>query len=355
MFIKSITLLNANRIPFFHKTDTPFPSLPAEAFTDSSILVTNNTYCYRVGVFGWLFKMLSNQMCTKSTFLVNKINEYRNTKSKFECSDLQLLTFGVSYVNSYIPILNLFTVNERYKCTTNFKFKYGYYNNSLPSIFSCCYNPYFDSGCSILSNFKPLYTNFIPLRWKNKEYLDDLVNKGILYNFYKNGDESCLIVTFNFAENKTIDELLFDIDDVMTWLSKLQFENEEKFPIFIIGDFKMFINEDNNVMKLIIGQNFNLKHLGNTSYVIHNIQNEEINVIEQPEYDTIKIVFCRNESPVESETVNIIFNSNDLEEFEEKNKTTTSPQNIIGETQVLENYYNKSPKSNSSNDSWTLV
>jgi hypothetical protein len=138
-------------------------------------------------------------------------------------------------------------------------------------------------------------------------------------------------------------------------LSKLQFENEEKFPIFIIGDFKMFINEDNNVMKLIIGQNFNLKHLGNTSYVIHNIQNEEINVIEQPEYDTIKIVFCRNESPVESETVNIIFNSNDLEEFEEKTKTTTSPQNIIGETQVLENYYNKSPKSNSSNDSWTLV
>jgi hypothetical protein len=117
----------------------------------------------------------------------------------------------------------------------------------------------------------------------------------------------------------------------------------------------MFINEDNNVMKLIIGQNFNLKHLGNTSYVIHNIQNEEINVIEQPEYDTIKIVFCRNESPVESETVNIIFNSNDLEEFEEKTKTTTSPQNIIGETQVLENYYNKSPKSNSSNDSWTLV
>jgi hypothetical protein len=65
--------------------------------------------------------------------------------------------------------------------------------------------------------------------------LDDLVNKGILYNFFKNNGESCLIVTFNFAENKTSDELLFDIDDVMNWLSKL-----------------------------IIGPNFNIKCISNT-------------------------------------------------------------------------------------------
>lgn len=354
MLIKSITFFNANRIPFFKKTDTPFPSLPPESFTDSSIFVTNNTYCYRVGIFGWFFQMISKQICTKSTFLVSKVNQYRNSKCKFECSDLQLFTFGVSYINSFIPLLNLFTVNERYNCISKYKFKYGYYNNSLPSSFSCCYNPYFDSGCAILSNFKPLYTNFIPLRWKNKDYLDDLVNKGILYNFYKSSTESYLIVTFNFAENKTIDELLFDIDDVMTCLSKLQFQqNEKNFHTFIIGDFKMLINEDNNVIKLIIGQNFQLKHLGNTSYLIHNLNNKEIQVVEKPEFNTINIVFSEID-PGESESVvNVIFDSKNLEQLEQEVEKTS--QNAIVPSHILENYYNKSPKSNSSTDSWTVI
>lgn len=340
--IKSIIYLNSNKIPYFqNKSESHCPLLTPEALLDSSILITNNTYCYRVGIFGYLIKILSNQICTKSRFLVNKVNKWRNLKSKFECSDLQLLTFGVSYINSMIPLLNICTVNERYKCTKNYKFKYGYHNNSLPSMFSSFYSPYFDSGCAILSNYKPLYTDFIPFQWKNEGYLDKLVNKGILYNFFKSESESYLIITFNFSDNKSKNELLIDIDDVMTWLSKLEIESEDKYYIFIIGDFKMYIDENDNDMRVIIGE-LNIKHLGNTSYLIHNIHNDNINCFEL-DNGTIEIVLPQKES-IRSEscqnTNNVIFNSENLEES-------------CQTRQIIEDYYNKSPKS--LKDSWTIV
>ena len=117
----------------------------------------------------------------------------------------------------------------------------------------------------------------------------------------------------------------------------------------------MLINEDNNVINLIIGQNFQLKHLGNTSYLIHNLKNKEIHVVEKPEFNTINIVFSEID-PGESESesvVNVIFDSKNLEQLEQEVEKTS--QNTIAPSHILENYYNKSPKSNSSTDSWTVI
>ena len=336
--IKSMILLNLDRIPYFKEKDEEKDySLSSEILEETSVLICNNTYSYRVGVLGWLFHKLSKKVCIKSSYLVKKINEYRSLrKCKFNCTDLEVLTYGISYINRYIPLLNLVTINERYNYVGNYKFQYGYENKSLPGLFSS--SPYFDSGCGILSNIKPLFSDFVPLRWKNKEYFDDLVNKGILYNFYKEEEKElgCLIVTYNFAENKTIEELMYDIDDIMTWLSKLQIE--EKYNVLIVGDFKMKIDENNNVLKLIIGENFEIKHLSNTSYLIHNIKTEEIEV-EQIDNVSLHVKFTNNKIKVNPEE--IVVDMNNIEKV---------VNNIL-----VENYYSKSPKSNSSNESWTVI
>ena len=336
--IKSMILLNLDRIPYFKEKDEEKDySLSSEILEETSVLICNNTYSYRVGVLGWLFHKLSKKVCIKSSYLVKKINEYRSLrKCKFNCTDLEVLTYGISYINRYIPLLNLVTINERYNYVGNYKFQYGYENKSLPGLFSS--SPYFDSGCGILSNIKPLCSDFVPLRWKNKEYFDDLVNKGILYNFYKEEEKElgCLIVTYNFAENKTIEELMYDIDDIMTWLSKLQIE--EKYNVLIVGDFKMKIDENNNVLKLIIGENFEIKHLSNTSYLIHNIKTEEIEV-EQIDNVSLHVKFTNNKIKVNPEE--IVVDMNNIEKV---------VNNIL-----VENYYSKSPKSNSSNESWTVI
>ena len=338
MMIKSMILLNLDRIPYFKEKDEEKDySLSSEILEETSVLICNNTYSYRVGVLGWLFHKLSKKVCIKSSYLVKKINEYRSLrKCKFNCTDLEVLTYGISYINRYIPLLNLVTINERYNYVGNYKFQYGYENKSLPGLFSS--SPYFDSGCGILSNIKPLFSDFVPLRWKNKEYFDDLVNKGILYNFYKEEEKElgCLIVTYNFAENKTIEELMYDIDDIMTWLSKLQIE--EKYNVLIVGDFKMKIDENNNVLKLIIGENFEIKHLSNTSYLIHNIKTEEIEV-EQIDNVSLHVKFTNNKIKVNPEE--IVVDMNNIEKV---------VNNIL-----VENYYSKSPKSNSSNESWTVI
>ena len=339
--IKSMILLNLDRIPYFKEKDEEKDySLSSEILEETSVLICNNTYSYRVGVLGWLFHKLSKKVCIKSSYLVKKINEYRSLrKCKFNCTDLEVLTYGISYINRYIPLLNLVTINERYNYVGNYKFQYGYENKSLPGLFSS--SPYFDSGCGILSNIKPLFSDFVPLRWKNKEYFDDLVNKGILYNFYKEEEKElgCLIVTYNFAENKTIEELMYDIDDIMTWLSKLQIE--EKYNVLIVGDFKMKIDENNNVLKLIIGENFEIKHLSNTSYLIHNIKTEEIEV-EQIDNVSLHVKFTNNKIKVNP--AEIVVDMNNIEKEE-----------IIVNNILVENYYSKSPKSNSSNESWTVI
>ena len=340
MMIKSMILLNLDRIPYFKEKDEEKDySLSSEILEETSVLICNNTYSYRVGVLGWLFHKLSKKVCIKSSYLVKKINEYRSLrKCKFNCTDLEVLTYGISYINRYIPLLNLVTINERYNYVGNYKFQYGYENKSLPGLFSS--SPYFDSGCGILSNIKPLLSDFVPLRWKNKEYFDDLVNKGILYNFYKEEEKElgCLIVTYNFAENKTIEELMYDIDDIMTWLSKLQIE--EKYNVLIVGDFKMKIDENNNVLKLIIGENFEIKHLSNTSYLIHNIKTEEIEV-EEIDNVSLHVKFTNNKIKVNPEEIVVDMNNIEKEE-------------IIVNNILVENYYSKSPKSNSSNESWTV-
>ena len=339
--IKSMILLNLDRIPYFKEKDEEKDySLSSEILEETSVLICNNTYSYRVGVLGWLFHKLSKKVCIKSSYLVKKINEYRSLrKCKFNCTDLEVLTYGISYINRYIPLLNLVTINERYNYVGNYKFQYGYENKSLPGLFSS--SPYFDSGCGILSNIKPLFSDFVPLRWKNKEYFDDLVNKGILYNFYKEEEKElgCLIVTYNFAENKTIEELMYDIDDIMTWLSKLQIE--EKYNVLIVGDFKMKIDENNNVLKLIIGENFEIKHLSNTSYLIHNIKTEEIEV-EEIDNVSLHVKFTNNKIKVNPEEIVVDMNNIEKEEIIENNI-------------LVENYYSKSPKSNSSNESWTVI
>lgn len=336
MLITSMILLNVDKIPYFkQREENTIYSLSPEIVSGTSVLICNNVYSYRVGILGWLLHKLSKKVCLKSSYLVKKINEYRDErKCKFNCSDLEVLTYGVSCINRLIPLLNLVTINERYNYVGNYKFKYGYENKSLPGLFS--YSPFFDSGCGILSNIKPLYSDFIPLRWKNKEQLDYLVNKGILYNFYKKEEECCLLVTYNFAENKTIEELLYDVDDVMTWLSKLQIKDEEKYNVLIIGDFKMKIDEHSSIIKLIIGENFNIKHLSNTSYLIHNIKNEEIEVVK-----------------IDDVAIQIHFNNNKAQKYPEEVIEINNLEKEKGE--LIENYYSKSPKSSSSNDSWTII
>ena len=165
MMIKSMILLNLDRIPYFKEKDEEKDySLSSEILEETSVLICNNTYSYRVGVLGWLFHKLSKKVCIKSSYLVKKINEYRSLrKCKFNCTDLEVLTYGISYINRYIPLLNLVTINERYNYVGNYKFQYGYENKSLPGLFSS--SPYFDSGCGILSNIKPLFSDFVPLRW----------------------------------------------------------------------------------------------------------------------------------------------------------------------------------------------
>lgn len=352
MVIKSMILLNLDRIPYFKEKDEEKDySLSSKILEETSVLICNNTYSYRVGVLGWLFHKLSKKVCIKSSYLVKKINEYRSfRKCKFNCTDLEVLTYGISYINRLIPLLNLVTINERYNYVGDYKFQYGYENKSLPGLFSC--NPYFDSGCGILSNIKPVLSDFVQLRWKNKEYFDDLVNKGILYNFYKEEEKElgCLIVTYNFAENKTIEELMYDIDDVMTWLSKLQIDKEEKYNVLIVGDLKMKVDENSNVLKLIIGENFEIKHLSNTSYLIHNIKNEEIEV-EEIDNVSLHVKFTNNnEIKVNPEEIVVDMNNLEKEEIIVNNILVVNEK-----SEVLENYYSKSPKSNSSNESWTVI
>jgi hypothetical protein len=128
----------------------------------------------------------------------------------------------------------------------------------MSSIFNVFYSPFFDSGSAILSNIPPTTKHFIPFTHHS--------NKGILYAFYENFNVLILTIA---TDKATIEQIQAILSTLHTFFS-------QQYPsatVYIIGDFKTEIVENQDMMNLICPL-FKIQAvddgLSKTTYLLHN-------------------------------------------------------------------------------------
>lgn len=215
-----------------------------------------NIPSYRCGIIGYLFNFLFYRI--PNTYVMSYYFE-----SLRWITDTQIICRSISYINRFIPFLNIMTWNSK-KNFINFNkdnsiFHYGGDNDeSMSSIFNSFYKPFFDSGCAILSNTPPTTKHFIPFTHHS--------NKGILYAFYENFNVLVLTIA---TDQATIEQIQAILSTLHTFFS-------QQYPaatVYIIGDFKTEIVANQDIMNLI-SPLFNIQPiddgLSKTTYLLHN-------------------------------------------------------------------------------------
>jgi hypothetical protein len=180
-------------------------------------------------------------------------------------------------------------------------------------MFSLC-EPFFDSGCAIVSNTPSFASDFVPF--------DIVLNRGMLWSYYN--DYEVLVITI--STNGDAKNLWYEMHKIMT----LQQELSTRFLCknsYIIGDFKSLIYEQ-KFLDLYSGFQINcIEELSATSYLIHDNL-----YTPQMENNLVKINHPIVTSPVtEMEQPNIIVMSPITEavELTEVNRNTPPPNSPV--------------------------
>lgn len=213
-----------------------------------------NVPSYRCGIIGYVVSLLCSYL-PKTYMLSATFDKLRWT------SDADIFSRSISYVNRLIPFLNYGTWNgkQHFLNYNSLKsiFKYGGENNkSLSGMFTLC-EPFFDSGCAILSNTPSFASDFVPF--------DTVLNRGMLWSYYNN--YQVLVITIS-----TNGDFQYFWDEMMKVMS-LQKQLATRFLCknsYIIGDFKSIIYEE-KFYELYEGFQINcIEELSATTYVIHD-------------------------------------------------------------------------------------
>lgn len=346
--LNSLQLWNLNITPFFSsnlydKIDRFINEKPKTK--DFDILIINNVYGYRCGLFFKLFphsffRFLSNSNTTTfSSYLNNLLCLNEQSSTKISCSNREVVYGSFMLLNRSIPFLNFGNYDLKKYISQNTDFCY-YNNNSLPKFYnlSSLYSlkPFFDSGCCILSNKKPIETGFMPFPnfYLQDEYeCDDdeitekkeeqnqfsfLTNKGITWSYFEENLQGLLIITFTCSEN--IDKLykISEYYTILRFIAELQTKflsiHLNRFEIILYGDFKTdlffdFFSNDYEIQHINNPHYYLLKHIScdeeerhqNNCDIFYNNQiicsnNENDVILEMKEYNNLP------SSPTSSET-----------------------------------------------------
>lgn len=326
--LQSLNLWNIQNIPFFSKNVInevndllrTIPSLPSKERNEETklnVLVINNLFAYRCGVFfkflpDGFFQFLSN--CNSFTFqryLNNLLCFNNNKRKKLQCNDAEIFYGSFMLLNRIIPIFNYGNYDLKEKVAKNSVYQY-FTNYSLPKFYNLSslfsFEPFFDSGCGILANEKPKESGFEPftstfaymqiyLKEKRKEWennninvddiLDSFITKGITWNYFEKNNHGVLVITFKLSE------LSFDsywkifqfsmIEELKKYLlEKFLKIHLDQFELYIVGDFQHnmlheYYNQTNDSSNLynFFFSKFEVKHLFDSFYVLYYIMEDE--------------------------------------------------------------------------------
>lgn len=215
-----------------------------------------NIPSYRAGIFGYIVSFFCSYL-PKTYMLSSTFYRLR------WWSDSDIFSRSVCYVNRFIPLLNFGTWNAKQHFLDynlqNSIFKYGGENNrSMSSMFSFC-EPFFDSGCAILSNTPSFASDFVPF--------DKIINRGMLWSYYDEYQILVITVSTDGESQKVWDEILKIMNLQKQLATRFLCNNS-----YIIGDFKSIIYEQ-KFNDLFDGfQMTCLEDASPTSYLIHDYQ-----------------------------------------------------------------------------------
>lgn len=222
--------------------------LPKQDTINDELIISciHGIYAHRTGLFGYIFKMMTQYIRSEPVYLRSFINtHWFRGKNVLLSNDFELLTGSLSYINKFIPLLNVGIWDDK-KIFLNYQNKTSClrYCNSTPCLlpyFSP--RPLFDHGCGIFSNKEPMYKGFISFSSSSLE----LTHRGILWNYYRTETTGICILTFILSmvdgNDDEEDVLKIKYEEVKTiletaqMLEKIYVKNDYNFECYIIGDF----------------------------------------------------------------------------------------------------------------------
>ena len=183
-----------------------------------------NLPSYRTGIGGWLVTFFCHYFVPKTYVLSSLIKQCR------WISDADIFSRTISYINRLLPFLNFGTWNAKkhflFYNRNNSIFKHGGDNNkSLSGMFNFC-DPFFDSGCAIISNVSCHDTDFVAFD-RTKP------NRGILWSYFINDQILVMTISTDGNADETMDEMQKIFETQKTLADKFVCKNT-----YIIGDFK---------------------------------------------------------------------------------------------------------------------
>ena len=362
MNIHSIININLNSIPCFSENSSDYNKWTEMFdkkvdFTSDKLQIAcvQGVYGYRCGILGKLLSYMSHNLNFNTHYIQNFLNSNCEffKKNNLHSNDLLLFSSFFSIFNRFFPFFNFGNWDYKHYLVSD-KYKYLNDNLSISNIFTLL-NPILDSGCCILSNFKPIKSGYEPLEFYNKISLsDNYASKGIVWSLYNVNDENILICTFNLSDDLSTAIKLLELEQIMKVVMDIEKSLSFNVKTYIVGDFKCILNYND------LSRNF-LYFNNDTQYIFYkpsdyiiSFDNSEDNIFlvsfEQNTYGDIVLQEFKEEETKEEEIkIDIIEKKNDEEPHVELTEIVISPT-------IKENYIRDiiSPSSSSSNE-WTKI
>lgn len=353
MYLKYITNFNLKATPWFSSCDYSEWKSNIDEKISNIIDIDNlviyciqETYGYRVGVFGFLSHFISNIIPYQTFYLKQFMNSnirYYQSNNIFS-SDGEIISSFIGKINRYIPFFNFGTWDYKNNLISK---NFHYENNSIPHMFDFT-SPMLDSGCGIFSNQKPYESGYEPLDFVSKKtsISDTLSSKGIVWSFFTNNvNKGITVISFNLSDDLFELTKLLELEQIISLKNKLQNQfglMVNEYETYIVGDFKIKFTEDSeSFIQLTKDMNVNG---GNTHYLLYQRECPDENGIEIKENDPKDEIIEETKNDFSDEVKEEFRNEKETVE----NKVSTDFVNIFN---PLNNYFNSNPSSSPSSSS----
>jgi len=282
--LKYIANLNLRHKPFFspqfqkEKWRNEIESIlrmPLQVDEDELVvLCLEGLYGYRTGIIGYLLTSLANIGAPYLNTYVLKFLLNSIFSTKFDCTDLELISGLISIFNRQLLFLNygMWDYKSNLFGSNHEMWKYSNSNESMPGIFNYCSNllmkPFYDSGIHIVSN-QPVHASGFEASENNRNNVS--VNEGFAWCYYKKEKKGIMVITLNISDDEDKEVKLKEITQLKKLHDRLTMQftfDVLRYETYIVGNFKTRIDDYRNVF-----ENFKISNAENTSYMIYKNYN----------------------------------------------------------------------------------
>ena len=351
MYLKYITNFNLKATPWFSSCDYSEWKSNIDKKMSNIVDIDNlviycvqETYGYRVGMFGFLSHAISNIIPFQTFYLKRFMNSnirYYQTNNIFS-SDGEIISSFIGKINRYIPFFNIGTWDYKKNLISK---NFHYQNNSIHHMFDFM-SPVLDSGCGIFSNQKPFESGYEPLDFVSKKTTisDILSSKGICWSFFTNNvNKGITVISFNLSDDLFELSKLLELEQIISLKNKLQnrfglMVNE--YETYIVGDFKIKFTEDSESF-IQLTKGINVNYSDNTHYLIYQKECPDENGIEMKENVEAE---TKDESKEETK-------EDFRDEIKDEFKVTDDDKSFINVFNPMNNYFKTTPSTSPSSNS----